>query len=137
MNVYGVPIYKLDGRRADFVTHAGLLVEVKTDTHKATGNLFMERFSSIAKRTPGGPWQSLSKGVDVFVYQMPNTQEDLWVFDTKKLVYRLDALIEAGVLDTHDGVIVDNHRWKTFGYKVPMQLLEDLSSKKILWEGLV
>lgn len=108
----------------DFVTTAGGGLELKTDFYSmdATPNFFFERFSDVAAKSPGGPWQSLGKGAHTFVYfYIPSLT--YFTFDTAKLVGRLEQLIPD--IKPYD---VKNTNHITQGYRVPRADVLDLAT---------
>lgn len=109
------------GYLEDFViTATGKKCELKVDSYDITKtiNYFMERFSYGDKA--GGPWQSLEKDIDFFIYYFPigNT---IAIWDTKALVKRLDKI-------TADQYIINirNTSHNTRGFKVKRADLADL-----------
>lgn len=113
-----------DGRKGDFTTPDGAVVELKTDMYsmQKTGNFFMERFSSIEVGSPGGPWQAAAHGCEYFVYWYAADQVG-FVWRTADLVKQLDAII-----GTLKPVEVRNKRWTTVGFKVPRTMLAPLAT---------
>ena len=101
----------------DFVMEDGRKLELKSDSY-LTGNLFVERWSSLEGKLPGGPWQSLEKGVDVFCYFF--VKENFWLECRKlnQLVDKLDILIENLPM-----VKVKNESWTTVGYLIEREQL--------------
>lgn len=81
-------LVRLDGKHGDLVMPDGRTIELKTDCHSDSKNLFFERWSNIRHRKPGGPWQSLGHGADFFVYIFLDGRE-FW-FETARLVQWLD-----------------------------------------------
>lgn len=123
---YGSIVEKLDGRTADFIhTKSGALVELKTDTYEGSPNYFMERYSSLSDKSPGGPWQSLEKNVYYYVYMFPKENSITW-FPTGKLVSWLDDYIANSRLGY---VMIRNRAWTTAGYKIPRKLVTHLEEK--------
>ncbi len=124
---------QLDGRRADFRLPDGRLLELKTDTYDMahTPNFFMERYSDLEKKTPGGPWQSAEKGVDVFVYWYPRNGHAHW-FNCKQLVFALNSM----------GHSFKKHRVLNKGYRsegllVPRYYLQQIYDEVIYGDGLL
>ena len=106
----------------------GAKIELKTDTYniEKTDNFFLERYSDVHKKSPGGPWQSIEKGVTVFCYYF--VRNNIW-FQFNDL----PALIErANELTANQGLVyIKNKGWVTAGYKVKREDLEDLYD---VWE---
>lgn len=119
---------KLDGRKGDFITPTGRVVEVKSDNYSSnlTPNFFMERWSSTIEKKPGGPWQSSLHGCHYFVY----------LFIKEGLVYwfKLEELVPW--LNEHEKEFqkrsVRNKGWTAEGWLVPRSELEHLMVKKDL-----
>lgn len=113
-----------DGFKEDFVAGRDReMVELKTDSYDmlSTPNFFMERYSDIDKKKPGGPWQSLAKGIGTFIYYY--IKNDVYfLFNTTDLVHRLNDII--GEMKP---IRILNRGWITTGYKVPRIALEDLN----------
>ena len=112
-------------RKCDFVTVTGDTVEIKTDFYsmEQTPNFFIERWSDIEARKPGGPWQASTNNVDYFVYMhVPNLT--YWTFSTTILVMRLESVIK-----NLEPVNIQNKGWTTQGYRVPRALIEDIGIK--------
>lgn len=113
----------LPGKKSDFVNNStGELVQLKCDYygHDNTKNFFMERYSSIEARSPGGPYQSLEHGSSLFLYWFAE-QKFLYAFNTKELVEQLDLITADLPL-----IQVRNKAWVTGGYKVPRESLEPI-----------
>jgi hypothetical protein len=84
----------LDGKDADFkATKTGYLIELKTDyyDYNKTGNFAMEIIRNLNTNAPGGPFQSLSKGIHFYVYQFPKNNLT-FAFDVAKLCTILNSL---------------------------------------------
>lgn len=119
------PFLQFSGVRGyDFViAGTNIKVEKKSDSYdpRKYSNFIMERFSKEEK--PGGPWQSDTHGVKYFMYFFVQTN-DLYVFDLKKLLARLEKLTKK-----HDLKLFE--RWNpgyiTRFYKVPIEQLIDLN----------
>lgn len=121
--IFPHPVIPLDGKVADFkMVGNGNTIELKSDFHD-TPNYFMERYSDSAKKSPGGPWQALEKGVFWFVVYFPKTNK-YHMFKTKELVSKLDEL--APILASRN---IPNIRWITMGYIVPKTLLTSIEYK--------
>lgn len=108
---------KLDG---DFILKkTGQKIELKTDYHNPTGNLFIERFSDKDRQAPGGPWQALSHNCDYFAYLMFK-EDKTYLFYTKALIEAVNSL-KLTLID------IKNDTHTTQGYKVPIKDLEKIS----------
>lgn len=72
---------------------SGRYVELKSDYYSTedTPNFAIELYSDEKRRTPGGPWQALTKGSFFFVYYFPKDSVH-YIFETKKLVDYLDSV---------------------------------------------
>lgn len=114
---------RTDGRRGDFITPNGNIVELKTDYYSMahTENFFLERWSDKAAKKPGGPWQALEHGVKKFVYFYV---KDLvtFAFDAQKLVDFLDQ-----TLHNYRTCSIQNEGWTTEGVLVPRNAITHLS----------
>ncbi len=95
-------------------------IELKTDSYSMlkTPNFFMERFSDIRRRTPGGPWRALKDKIDIFCYLF--SQNRTW-YEFRKVG---DLVDELNVL-TKDMQMtyVKNRTWVTGGFLVPREKL--------------
>jgi hypothetical protein len=65
---YYPELTRTNGRVGDFISPDGYIIELKCDSYSGSPNYFIERYSSIEKKSPGGPYQSKEKGVTDFVY---------------------------------------------------------------------
>lgn len=118
---YQSSVTHLDGRNADFeINKTGETIELKTDYYdfEKTANLFMERYSYAEE--PGGPWQSLKKGITYYIYHF-HSHDRTFIFNTVQLVRKLEKLTVSLKL-----VNVQNRNHVTRGYKVPMLDLVDM-----------
>jgi hypothetical protein len=61
---WGFDMYHASGQKAELKTEARAF--------ESTPNVFVERWSSMEAQTPGGPWQSLSKGVSLLYHWFPS-----------------------------------------------------------------
>lgn len=123
MEIYPTPLtLVVDHRKWDLESECGLKVELKTDTYNMdkTENFFMERWSSIERKSPGGPWQALEKGANTFIYLFSNNCTYFECLSLISLVKKLNRLTEKQPL-----VYIKNAGWTTAGYKVPRQSLEE------------
>ena len=129
--------FKLDGeglldsgvRAYDYVTNSGLKVELKTDYY-TSGNFFIEKsYGNSGTETPGAIWQSLSHGVDVFIFWFPNMGE-LFIFkDLHSTTDYTDAYITSMNLKP---IVVQNKGFCGIGYKIPKPALAHLYTKEVL-----
>lgn len=103
-------------------------LELKTDSYNMlkTGNFFMERFSDVRKRSPGGPWRSVKDKIDIFCYLF--SQNRTW-FEFRKI----PELVEELNILTKDTQMtyVKNRTWVTGGFLVPREKLLNLCT---VWE---
>ncbi len=114
-----------DGRKHDFfdmVTKEYL--ELKSDSYDATQtpNFFIERYSSIATKSDGGPWQALKNGNHKFVYFFVKNGI-YYVFDLPRLVTHLDERAQ-----TYKFINIQNRGWTTQGYKVKRAELDYMTT---------
>ena len=126
-------IVRTSGRKGDFIGFTKKLIELKTDTRSidATPNFFIERFSSLAREAPGGPWQSSEHGVYYFVYLFVKEGVIYW-FELDKLLQHLEANEKE-----YQKRYIRNVAWTALGYLVPRSSLEHLIVKKeYIYEGL-
>lgn len=116
---------RLDGRNGDFIGFSKRKIELKTDsrTTRDTVNFFIERFSSMEKQSPGGPWRSMVDEVYYFVYLFADSY--IYWLETAALVEHLDAH-----LADYKSRTVYNKGWTALGYLVPRASLEHLIVKK-------
>jgi hypothetical protein len=120
-------LIKCDGRNHDFETPSGLKVETKFDSTKYT-NIFIETISNSNKESPGGCYQSLLKGVDLFVYVFERDQS-MHVYRVAELCWFL--------YKTHgryDRKTVRNKTYNSFGYAIP---IDDLKHLEVSLEDLL
>lgn len=123
-----VPLRKLEGKGPDFLDLDGNLLEVKTDSYdmEKSVNFFVEKYSDLNKRKPGGPWQAIEKGSTVFIYLFI-TNKTWYVFkDIPALVAKLEVLTEKMGM-----VYIKNRAWTTAGYKIKRASLADLYEEKV------
>lgn len=121
-----IKLMKAEDRRWDFETSKGIKIELKTDTYDAdkTQNFFMERYSDLYKKTPGGLWRSVQDDVDVWLYWFPKNKVFYEFQDLPKCIKVLDKIVEEQYI-----VRVLNQGWTTGGYKVPRDLLHKFWKK--------
>lgn len=120
-------LVKTDGRAFDFVTPSGLKLETKFDSTKYT-NIFIETISNSNKQSPGGCYQSLLKGVDLFVYVFQR--------DNSTHVYRVDELcwFLFKTKGQYEQKRVRNKTYDSYGYAIP---IEDLKHLEISLESVL
>lgn len=99
--------------------------EFKIDYYKNTGNHFVERWSSMEDKSPGGVWQYLDKAeYYVFYYQK---YQHIHIFKTEELLNKMEELIELSNKIKGVEVKQRNGKYTTYGYKVPKKLVEEIS----------
>lgn len=126
---YHKPLTIIKERYADFKTRDGKILELKTDTYKTdeTPNFYFERYSDIAKKSPGSVWQSLDKGVDILCYFFINSNT---YFEFKDLPALRDCLDDY-ILDK-SYVNIANRGWGSAGYKIPRHVLNHLWKRYVI-----
>lgn len=114
-------LQRTDGRSGDYILPSGTKVEIKSDfyDHDATKNFFIETWSDVDKKKPGGPTQALLHGCKYFVYYFI-THDIAYIFDTEDLAQQLLAT------DLGTPCIIQNKTWATVGYKVPRAALKPI-----------
>ena len=93
------PEYKIehmDGRSKDFLITSpfgpfGLELKTESRCMTQTENIFIERYSNWEKRSPGGPFQALSKGIDLYTHFFPKNSI-MMTCNTRKLVLELETV---------------------------------------------
>lgn len=121
-----------DGRARDFTDiKTGEGIELKSDcwSMQDTPNFFMERYSNVDKKTPGGPWQSLANGTRYFIYFYLS---NLTYFTFE--VFELCRFLEQNE-DKWEAKEVENPKYKTLGYRVPRAAIEHLATISYLKVG--
>ena len=111
----------------DFIDSHGTLIELKTDTHDpaATPNFFIERWSDVDSKRPGGPWQALEKGAHLLVYlYLPEDKTQKRWFVCKALESLTKRIEDSAA--TLRPVRIPNKGWTTEGYLVPREWIKDL-----------
>lgn len=103
---------RLSGRYADFIDDNGMTYEIKTDSYD-TPNFFMERWSDVANKKAGGPWQSSEKEIDFYVYLFPKKGKG-YIFTVSSLLEQLNNIA------TPNQRYVQNKSWMTVGWLVPI-----------------
>lgn len=129
-NHYHSPVVKYKERDFDFIRDDGARVEVKTDWYNlsSTEFFFMERWSDVDSKKPGGPWQSEGKA-DVFIYLFIRDGVYFEFEDIGALVQRLRKLTKGQKL-----IKVQNKGWCGGGYKVRIEDLKDLyTDYRLFW----
>lgn len=125
-DIYHRPLIEANTRAYDFkVVATGEKLELKTDDwdHDKTENFFFERYSVWEKESPGGPWQSRRKRVDVFIYYFARNQIYYEFCDIKLLCKELERIIRREKLRL---VLIKNQGYYTAGYKVKREWVLDL-----------
>jgi hypothetical protein len=113
---------RLDGRKADFrVMSSDDLVELKTDSYSmSTGNFFIERYSDVNKKSPGGPFQASANGCKYFDY--------FYVQDLAIFRFNTEELCQW--IKEHEAELkpmnIGNTTWTTQGYLVKRELVKHL-----------
>jgi hypothetical protein len=122
---YGETLIKAPVRDYDFLTPDGIPLELKSDNYDPakTPNFFFERFSVLAQKKPGGPWQSWEKGAEIFVYQFLRTDEAYIFKDITSLIERIDYLVHEHSLRPRR---VANKTYFASGYAIPRELFKDM-----------
>jgi hypothetical protein len=124
---YHSPLVSTDGRKNDFLRVTdSKKVELKTDSYRmdATPNFFMERWSSVEDKKPGGPFQSLKNKTDVYCYLYVNDRCYFEFSEIPRLVQELEILTRK-----MRPTPVRNRGWTTVGYKIPRTDLASLSKE--------
>jgi len=139
LNKFQSEIVRLDGRKHDFVTRGvfaspprPLTIELKSDSYQIdhpeeegfTKNFFIERYSDAKRQTPGGPWQALLNGTDLFAYWFYRG-DNLFLANVPKLVKEVSTLVDQLDLPL---ININNQRYITQGYRVPRGLLDSFIS---------
>lgn len=135
VNNYSDIGYYDEDHSTDLLHKDGRKIELKTDTYsmKRTPNFFMERYSNDTAYAPGGPWQALEKGSDIFIYMFVNNKK-LFVFeDITALIRELEELIKTYNMQL---VPIKNKGYNTLGYKIPRETLSHLFKEVTLGDGL-
>jgi hypothetical protein len=131
---HGPKLTKHPKRAYDFDGGDGSKVEVKTDTYdmSKTTNFFIERWSVEQQQKPGSVWQSLEKGVTVFVYFFKKNNT-YFVFDNLPL---LQATLEVYIEKCKPPPMrILNKGYNALGFKVPRAMLAGLYVEYYLPEG--
>lgn len=142
--MYGGLLTRTDGRRGDLIlTGTGEKVELKSEISysstdpsapaarkfreamripppprrkdwRPTLNLFVERYSSKEKNSPGGPWQAQGHGAEYYVH--------LFFGDGAVFAYRTDEMVKfmnENMSKYGPPFDVPNQGYNTVGFKVP------------------
>lgn len=98
-------------------------LELKTDSYdsRRTPNFFMERYSDVARKTPGGPWRALKDKVDIFCYLFAQNRTWYEFRRIPELVEELNKLTKDMEI-TH----IKNRTWVTGGFLIPREALLNL-----------
>lgn len=109
-----------EDRRWDYLTPRGLKVELKSDTYDytKTDNFFMEKYSDMAKKSPGGPWRAAEDGVDIWIYWFPKNKVYYEFRNLDELIKVLNEMTEKMYV-----IGIKNQAWITGGFKVPRDML--------------
>ena len=110
--LFPITLFKSETFKHDFLMPDESTLELKSDNYD-TGNFFFERFSSVEKQSPGGPWQSHS---DYFVYWFTKTNV-YYAFETVSLVQFLNDYIKN---KKPKQISVKNEGYTSVGYLVPI-----------------
>ena len=120
MKLHCLDLKKPTHLKWDFDGPNGERVELKADSYdpNRTPNLFMERWSDVDRKKPGGPWRALENGANIFCYWFVMGDYFLECRNLPGLVKFLDEEIL-----TAKKVSVKNKTWTTVGYLVPRDRL--------------
>lgn len=120
IEIYPKQLVIADSRKYDFDLKNGKTLELKSDNYDAdkTTNFFMERYSDMYKKTPGGIWRAAEDDIDIFIYWFPKNKLYFEFTKLKNLAKVLDKITDGMYVQT-----VRNASWITAGYKVPRDLL--------------
>lgn len=121
LNICHLRLTKSETNDYDFLTRDGRRVELKTDFYgeNKTENFFIERWSVMEQEKPGGPWQSLGKKVDLFIYLYADTGA-YYVFDDLKALCKAVEKLKLPIIP------VRNRTYNGGGYKVPRESIRHL-----------
>ena len=126
-NYHDGKLQKIDSKSpiGDFITEKGKIIELKTDTYplSRTPHFFIEQYSNLDKKSPGGPWRTFLKGADLFVYLFATDSVYYQFDDLYLLVNTLDEMIKKKKLKPHRVV---NTTWITTGFKIERESLSSL-----------
>jgi hypothetical protein len=125
----GTKLIRTNGRIVDY-NLGNSKVELKSDYYddNIVKNFFMEIYSDINKKSPGGPWQALAKGADLFIYWFVESG-NTWEFNPVELVPVLDEIVFTRKPTFKE---VENNGFVTGGFCIDRKMLENqLKSKQI------
>lgn len=117
-------LIRQDGRHFDFLMPSGEALELKTDTYNMdkTENFFIERWSDLHKKRPGGPYQAFGRGATIFAY-LYIKNGTCFFFNTIDLIRHIDKVEKDNKIKP---VYIRNHGWTTTGYKISRKDVEHL-----------
>ena len=120
-------LIRQDGFHFDFLTPDCCALELKTDTYdmQKTDNFFIERWSDLHKKRPGGPFQALGRGASLFAYLYIKNKK-CFVFNTVDLIKHVMELENKKQVSL---VYIRNVAWTTTGYKIPRDSVKHLILK--------
>lgn len=122
---------RTDGRRGDFKfksgKNKGAIVELKSEsrTTEETPNFFFERYSSIAKKNPGGVWQTAQHGGTFFVILFA-CGTAFW-FKVSELLSALEEIISK---EKPYLISIRNNGYSTGGFKINRDKLIHLAIQR-------
>ncbi len=99
-------------------------VEIKADSYDS-GNFFIERYSKLEEKSPGGPWQSKAK----FYVSYHYNQGKIYIFRKKELIEGLESLIKEKGIDSslmRENTVPPKRtggNYHTFGYVINQDFL--------------
>lgn len=117
---------KSDTRDYDLLIKKDTKIELKTDyrSMESTPNIFIERWSDMDAKKPGGPYQSYEKGVFIFIYFFIIDMTFIW-FKTLDLKNFIDK--NKNTLYSRK---IRNMNYNGFGYLVPRDKIQDIIIKE-------
>ena len=122
VNRFSGSLQLMDGRKGDIrLIKTNQRIELKTDrrTEHDTGNMFLERYSHAGNKTPGGPYQALEHGCELFAYLFAPTGT-FYLFQSSALIDYLNGTHE------HKHVNVFKAGSNASGFVVPIKAVEHL-----------
>lgn len=126
------------GHASDLVIkHNSKVIELKTEEYKITKkfnkerkespNIFFEKHCVYPTKTnPGGPWQALEKGSDIFVCFYPRNGFFFWFDDIPFLIKRIDEIVIAKKIPLKK---VWNPKHYAEGWPVPVKDIQNYGMK--------
>lgn len=113
----------LDGKKGDFIAPDFTTLELKTERRALadTENMFVEVWSDVHKKKPGGPYQAFGRGCTYFAY--------LYLPDKTAFVFNTHELITFLASKKYSEIYIRNRAWTSSGYKVPRKDVEALVVK--------